>query len=65
MIELTMLKVHGNVVAADVGGHGDDGCGVVELSDKMCGRNTVEIGHDNVHEDEIVLCSRVQLVHRF
>ena len=59
---LTVLEIHGDVVAADVGGHGDDGCGV-ELADQVTSRNAVQIRHDDVHEHEIVLRSGVHLIY--
>lgn len=60
-----MLEVHRNVIAADVRGHGDDRCGVVELPHEVCRRYSVEIGHDDVHEDKVILCTRVQFVNGF
>lgn len=59
----TVLEIHGDVVAADVGGHGDDGGGV-ELADQVTSRDAVEVRHDDVHEHEVVLGPGVHLVHR-
>lgn len=61
---LTVLEVHGDVVAADVRGHGDDR-GVVKLPDEVSRRHTIQVRHDNVHENEIVFRSGVDLVHSF
>ena len=36
-----MLEVHGNIVAADVRSHSNDGSGVVELADKVSGRDAI------------------------
>ena len=57
-----MCKVHRNVVASYVGGH----CnyrGGIELTDQMARRNAIEVGHDNVHEHEVVLGAAADLVH--
>lgn len=59
-----MLEIHCNVVTTDVRGHGDDRC-VVELSDQMASRNTVKVGHDDVHQHKIVFCAGVHLVDCF
>ena len=48
--ELTMLKVHRNVIAPYVRSHSDDR-GVVKLSNKVCRRHSIEIRHDDVHEN--------------
>ena len=60
----TVLEVHCNVIAADVRGHGNDWC-VVELSDQMASRDTIKVGHDDVHQHKIVLCAGIHLVDRF
>lgn len=57
-----MVEIHGNIVAADVGGHGDDGR-VVELSNEMAGGNAVQVRHDDVHQHQIILRSRIHFVH--
>lgn len=59
---LTVLEVHRDVVAADVRRHGDDG-GVVELADEVGGGDAVQIGHDDVHEHEVVFRAGVEFVH--
>jgi hypothetical protein len=59
-----MLEVHGNIIAPNVGCHGYDGSGV-ELADEVACRNSVEIRHDNIHQNQIILRSRVHLVDSF
>lgn len=59
-----MLEIHGNIVAADIGGHRNDGC-VVELSDEMCGGDAVQVGHDDIHKNQVVLGASIELVHGF
>lgn len=40
---------------ARVAGHADDGRVRIKLSDQRGGRYTVEVGHDDIHEDQVVL----------
>ena len=60
----TVCKVHIDVVASNVGRHGDDG-GRIELSNQMTGRDAVEVGHDDVHQDQVIFGSAIHLVDRF
>lgn len=64
-MRLTMLEVHANVIASNIGCHGDDGSGLIELSHKMSRGNSVEVRHDNVHQYEIILCTGVELIDSF
>jgi hypothetical protein len=50
----TVVEVVVDIVAADVGCHRDDRRVSIELSYQGCGGAAVEVGHHNVHEDEIV-----------
>lgn len=50
----TVLKVKLDVVAADIRCHGDDGC-PVELANQVTRRDTVEVGHDDIHENHVIL----------
>lgn len=58
-----MLEVHGDIVAPDVGGHGNDGSGI-KLSNQVASGDTVQVWHDDVHQHKIVLRAGVHLVHR-
>jgi hypothetical protein len=49
-----MLEIHRDVVASNVGCHGYNG-GSIELSDQMASRNAIEVGHNDVHQHQIVL----------
>lgn len=60
---LTVLKVHGNVVAADVRSHCYD-WRRVELADQVTCRYAVEVRHDNIHEHEVVFGPGIHFVHR-
>lgn len=60
----TMLEVELDIVTADVGSHGDDR-GPVELANKVASRNTIQIGHDNVHENKVIFGTILDLIHRF
>jgi hypothetical protein len=59
-----MLEVHRNVVASDVRSHSYN-WRVVKLPNEMCGRDSVQIGHDYIHKDKVVSRAAIQLVHRF
>ena len=61
---LTMLKVHRYVVTSNVRSHCYNGY-VVELPDKVGGRHSVKIRHDDVHEHQIVLRAIIHLVNSF
>lgn len=38
---------------------------MIELPNQMTCGDAVQVGHDDVHEDQIILRSRIHLVHRF
>lgn len=52
--DLTELEIRSNVLLPDVGCHGNNGCLRRHNPNAGRGRDTVEHGHDDVHEDEIV-----------
>lgn len=64
MTPLTMLKVHLYVITSDVGRHSNNGC-TVELSNQVTSRDTVQIRHDDVHQDHIILYTFLNLIHSF
>ena len=47
---LTMLEIELDVVASDVRGHGDDR-GAIKLANQMTRGYTVQIGHNDVHQN--------------
>lgn len=51
-----MLEVQLNVVTSNVGGHGNN-WSAIELTNEMTSGNAIEIGHYNIHEDQIVSLS--------
>jgi hypothetical protein len=59
-----VLEVELNIIASDVGGHGNDGSSV-ELADQMTGRHAVQVRHNDIHQDQIVLGTTLHLVHCF
>ena len=59
-----MLEIHRNVITSNVGCHRYNGSGV-ELSDQVASRNTIEIGHNDVHQHQIVLGACIHLVYCF
>lgn len=61
---LTMLEIHLNVIAPDVGCHGND-WRTVELSNEVAGRYTIQIRHYNVHQDHIVFDTFLNFVDSF
>jgi hypothetical protein len=48
-----VVEIHLNVIAPDVRGHGND-WRIVKLSNDVAGRDSVQVWHDNIHEDHIV-----------
>jgi hypothetical protein len=60
----TMLEVHRDVVASDVGCHRYNRSGV-ELSNQVARGYAVKIWHNDVHQHQIVLRARVHLVYSF
>lgn len=59
-----MLEIHLNVVASDIRGHGDNWC-TIKLSDQMTSRHPVQIRHDNIHQNHIILHTFLNFVHSF
>lgn len=59
-----MLEIELNVITSDVGGHGDDRSSV-ELADEVACRHTVQIGHDDIHQNQVVFRTTLHLVHGF
>lgn len=59
----TMLIVELNVITANIRGHGDNWSFRVELTDQMTGRHTIQVGHDDIHQNKIILGSTLHLVH--
>ena len=57
-----MLEIHLNVIASDVGGHGNY-WRTVELPDEVASRYSIQIRHDNVHQNHIVLDPFLDFVH--
>jgi hypothetical protein len=62
--KLTVLEVHRNVVTSNVGGHCDNGR-VVELADEVSRRNTIQVRHNDVHENQVILCPVVHFINGF
>lgn len=62
--EHTMLEIELNIVTSDIRGHSNDGS-PVKLTDQMTGRNTVQIRHNDIHENEVVLRPVLDFIHRF
>src|SRR5690242_5924214 len=58
-----VLEVHGDVVTSNVRCHGDDWRGI-ELSDQVAGRDSVQVWHDDIHKNQVVLRAGVHLVNR-
>lgn len=48
-----MLEVELNIITTDVRCHGNDRR-AVELADEMTGGYTVQVRHDDIHENQIV-----------
>lgn len=59
-----MLKVHRNIVAADIRSHGHY-WGTVKLPNQVRRRYPVQIRHDDVHQYQVVFRAGVQFVDRF
>jgi len=49
-----MLEVHGDVVTPDIGSHCNNRCRV-KLSNQVACRYTVQVWHNDIHQDQIVL----------
>lgn len=60
-----MLEIHRDIIASYVGGHCDDRCLAVKLSHKVCCGYTVEVRHNDVHQHQIVLGARIELIDSF
>lgn len=61
-IYLTMLEIKLDVVASDVRGHGDDRR-AIKLANEMACRYTVQIRHNDVHQNQIVFGAALDFVH--
>ena len=59
-----MLEVHLDIITSNIRGHSNDRC-AIELPDDVAGRNSVEVWHDDVHQDHIVLHTFVHLIDCF
>lgn len=59
-----MLEVELNIIASNVGGHSDDRSSV-KLANKVTCRNPIKIWHDDIHQNQVVLRSILNLIHRF
>lgn len=59
-----MLEIQLNVVASDIGCHGNDGR-AVELADKVTSGNAIQVWHNNVHQDQIVFRAFLDFVDSF
>ena len=53
MVYLTMLEIELDVVASDVRGHGDNR-GAIKLADQMARGYTIQIWHNDVHQNQVV-----------
>lgn len=58
---LTVLEIQLNVITSNVGGHGNNRSSV-ELTNEMTSGNTIEVGHYDIHEDQIISLSGLDLV---
>jgi hypothetical protein len=59
-----MLEVELDVVTSNVGGHGNDRS-AIKLADKMASRDAVQVGHNNIHQNKIVLRAALDFVDSF
>ena len=50
---LTMFEITVNLIRSDIRRHSDDGDGRAVLSDVHGGRDTIQLRHDDVHEDHV------------
>jgi uncharacterized UPF0146 family protein len=57
-----MLEVELNIITTDVRCHGDDRS-AVELADEMAGGYTVQVRHDDIHENQIIFRTALYLVY--
>ena len=57
-----MLEIKLDVIASNIRGHGDDRR-AVKLTDKMACRYTVQIRHDDIHQNEIVFGTTLDFIH--
>lgn len=62
MVLLTVLEVKLNVVTSNIRGHGDDRC-TVELTNKVASRYTIQMRHNDIHQNEIVFLPILDFVH--
>ena len=59
-----MLEVELDVITSDVGGHSNDRSSV-ELADKVAGGHAVQVGHYDIHQDQVVFRATLHFVHSF
>jgi hypothetical protein len=50
---LTISEIHVYVLRSDIGGHGNDRNGRVDLSDARGGGYSVKVRHDDIHENQV------------
>jgi hypothetical protein len=62
----TISEVHVNVISSDIRSHGDDGDVRSNLSYKDSCGNTVQVRHDDIHQNQIeLIVACVNLIHGF
>lgn len=59
-----MLEVKLNIIASDVGCHSNDRR-PIKLTNEMTCRNSIQIGHYNVHKNQVIFGAVLNLVHSF
>jgi hypothetical protein len=63
---LTPVEIHLEILLVDVGRHGYNGRIWLHLFNHGGGRDTVKLGHDDIHEDQIVgVLPRINFVYSF
>lgn len=59
-----MLEILLNIITPDIRCHGNYRC-FIELADKVACGNSIEIWHNNIHENEVIFRTIADLVHCF
>jgi hypothetical protein len=59
-----MLEIHGDVIVANVGRHRNYGC-AIKLANEVACRHAIEIRHNNIHQDQVILGSGSNFVDSF